>query len=156
MLRQWNTATRGWDDLFDGMSQLRNLMDAMLEAGPADGAAAQRLSFFGGAWPQINVADEGARLVVTAQVPGLAREDLKLTLADDVLTLRGERKLETPEGYAVHRREREAQRFTRSISLPCHVNADSVSASLREGVLTVSMDKAEHAKPRQIAVQSSS
>jgi len=152
MLDRWNT--RGWDDLFDGMNQLRSVMDRMLEPGWTGSAADPTMSFFAGGWPQINLADEGTRLVLTALVPGMARDDIQLTLANDVLTLKGERKLRAPEGYVSHRREREAQRFTRSVTLPCHIDPERVSASMTDGVLTVSLEKVERAKPRQISVES--
>jgi len=105
------------------------------------------------AWPKTNVYDTGAHLVVTADVPGLSEKDLHLTLATDSLSINGERKVEVPEGYSAHRQERSAVRFSRSLMLPCKVDADRTTAAVKDGVLSITLAKAPDAQPRQIAVR---
>lgn len=103
-------------------------------------------------WPRVNLYDTGASLLLTAEVPGTAPGDLQIQLENDVLTLRGERKVAVPQGYTAHRRERGSLSFTRSFNLPVKVDAERVSATLKDGVLSIEMVKAPEARPRQIAV----
>lgn len=104
-------------------------------------------------WPRISVHDTGSALVMVAEVPGLKDTDIKIEIAQDVLSLSGERKQDAPEGYAVHRRERALVKFSRSLALPCKVDADKATATVTDGVLTVTLPKAVEAQPRQIAVK---
>lgn len=108
-----------------------------------------------GGYPAINLYDAGSGFLIKAEVPGVSEKDLDLTLNQDVVTLSGERKADAPEGYSVHRRERSPVKFSRSFSLPSQVNPDKVKASLRDGVLTVRLEKTEAQKPRQISVKAS-
>jgi len=106
------------------------------------------------AFPLLNVWEEERSLVVEAEIPGLKLEDIEVLVSGDELTISGERKAETAEGTTVHRRERGVGRFSRVVRLPVEVNADAVEATLREGVLTVRLPKAESVLPRRIAVKS--
>jgi HSP20 family protein len=69
------------------------------------------------------------------------------------VTLKGERKVDVPEGLSVHRRERHAVRFAKSFELPTRVDADKVTATLKHGVLTLTLPKVAEAQPRQINVK---
>jgi HSP20 family protein len=109
----------------------------------------------GTSWPPISLYDEGNKLVLDADVPGLAERDIQLSLNQNVLSISGERKVEAPEGYAIHRQERGAIRFARSISLPCQVDTDKVAAHVKDGLLTVTMEKSKEAQPRQITIKAS-
>lgn len=106
-------------------------------------------------WPTASVSDQGQAWVLRAELPGLAEKDVELTVNADSVTLRAQRHLETPQGYAVHRRERAAFRVARSFALPTKIDPDKVEASLKNGVLTVTLAKAAEAQPRQIQVKSS-
>lgn len=106
-------------------------------------------------WPRVNLYDAGATLLLTAEVPGLATKDLQIQLENDVLTLTGERKVESPKGYTAHRRERGSLSFTRSFNLPTKVDPEKVTATLRDGILSLELGKAPQAQPRQIAIKSS-
>lgn len=97
--------------------------------------------------------DDGSNFVLRADVPGLAESDIQISVAGNTVTLKGERKLEVPEGHSVHRRERSAVRFAKSFELPARVDADKVTATLKHGVLTLTLPKAAEAQPRQIAVK---
>ena len=105
-----------------------------------------------GSWPRIGLFDRGEALLLRAEVPGVANDDLEINLDQGVLSLKGERKAEVPEGYSVHRQERGSLSFSRSFSLPCQVDAEKAKATLTDGVLTLSLPKMPEAKPRQIAV----
>jgi HSP20 family protein len=116
---------------------------------PWDGKA---LSFYSGSWPRTNVVDNGSSIVITAEVPGLSEKDIKLTLTQNVLQISGERKLEVPKGYTIHRQERPELSFSRSFSLPSRVNAESATATVKDGILTITLEKTPDAMPRQITV----
>jgi HSP20 family protein len=109
----------------------------------------------GGGWPRVSLDDRGDNLVLRAEVPGVAEKDLELQVQENTVSLRGERKEAVPEGHSVHRKERGDFRFARSFQLPTAVAADKVEAHLKNGVLTVTLPKAETAKPRKISVRSS-
>lgn len=115
-----------------------------------DGASPRARTAIGG--PRVGLFDRGSELVVRAELPGVAHSDLDITLDPSLLTLRGERTLDVPEGYAVHRRERAAMKFARSFTLPCRVDAEKAAAKLQHGVLTLVLPKVPEAQPRQIAV----
>jgi len=106
-------------------------------------------------WPRMNLWDEGRNLVLKADLPGLTDKEVQLQLTQDVLTVSGERKSDAPDGYSVHRQERQPSRFSRSFTLPYKVNAETITASLENGVLTVTLPKAPEAQPRQITVKAS-
>jgi HSP20 family protein len=101
----------------------------------------------------VSFEDEGSNFVLRADVPGLSENDVEISVAGNTVTLRGERKVEVPEGHSVHRRERTAVRFAKSLELPSRVDADKVNATLKHGVLTVTLPKAAEAQPRQINVK---
>lgn len=104
-------------------------------------------------WPRLSVYDTGSALVLYAEVPGLKDSDIKIEITQDVLSLSGERKADAPEGYAVHRRERAPVKFARNLTLPCKVDTDKATATVTDGVLTLTLPKVAEAQPRQIAVK---
>jgi HSP20 family protein len=105
--------------------------------------------------PRVNVHDAGSALVFSAEVPGFGDDDVNITLTQDVLTLSGKRKPEQFEGYSLQRRERLALDFSRSFALPVRVDPDKASASVKDGILTVRLEKAAEVKPRTISVRPS-
>ncbi len=107
-----------------------------------------------GEWvPQVDMSETKDELTVRAEVPGMDKEELSVTLQDNVLTLRGERKQETEAKSATfHRMERSYGSFVRSFTLPTLVQTDKVKAAYKDGVLTITLPKAEEAKPKEISV----
>ena len=102
--------------------------------------------------PSVDLAEGDENIVVTAELPGLKPEDVKVTVEDNVLTIEGEKKNESESGKGrTYRVERSFGRFARSFRLPA-VDADSISASYSEGILKVTLPKPENAKPKQISV----
>jgi len=101
----------------------------------------------------VTFEDDGSNFVLHADVPGLAENDFQINVAGNTLTLQGERKLEAPEGHSVHRRERSAFRFAKSYELPARVDAEKATATLKHGVLTLTLPKVAEAQPRQISVK---
>jgi HSP20 family protein len=109
--------------------------------------------FGSGVFPDFNVSDNGDMLFVEAEIPGVQAGDLDISVEGNTLVLRGERKPDSPENVSYHRRERVSGRFSKSITLPYEVQADNVEAQYQDGVLRLTLPKAEHAKPRSITVR---
>lgn len=105
-----------------------------------------------GAYPRTNLSDTGDNLEILAELPGVAKEDLIVKIQGNYLEISGTRKTDIPTGYQVHRAERSAAGFSRSFTLPCDVNAVQVTATLKDGILKMTLPKAETAKPRQISI----
>jgi len=105
-------------------------------------------------FPAMNVWANENQAVVTAEVPGMSADDLDLSVMGETLTVSGER---TPdhveEGIVYHRRERGCGKFSRSIELPFRVDANHVEASFGEGILSISLPRAEADKPKRIKIE---
>ena len=108
----------------------------------------------GGWTPAVDLHEDKDNVVVRAELPGMTKEAIGISLHEGVLTLSGERKFDEPsQDAAVCRSERFVGRFQRTLSLPAPVNPDKVTATYRDGILTVTLPKTEEAKPKQIAVK---
>ncbi len=103
--------------------------------------------------PVLDVHEDKDKFTVNLELPGLKREDISVHLEDGELVIAGERKsASVSDDTEIHRQERFYGKFTRSISLPATVKADAVKASYKDGILSVTLPKAEEAKPKQIDV----
>ena len=103
---------------------------------------------------RVDVREDGDDLLVEAEVPGLSKDDIEITVEDGVLTVAGEHKDATEQkDVHYHVRERRYGRVSRSFRLPSTADGDQVSAELKDGVLTVRVPTREEAKPRQIEVK---
>jgi HSP20 family protein len=131
------------------MEQLRRRMENAFEELDAGETGVGEL----GTFPRTNVYDTGKGYLFEMEVPGLSEKDINITLTQDVLTVSGERKADAPEGYAVHRQERLPYRFSRSYRVPARVNPDQCSATVKDGILSVTLEKAAEVQPRQISVK---
>ena len=135
---------------FDHLTNIRDEIDRLFESPVENGSS----DVFNTCAPALDVYEDSNSITVRAEVPGMKKEDLDISLHENVITISGERKNEkTYEGRKTSREERSLGRFTRSIHLPKPVDASKVKASYRDGVLTVVLPKAEGARPRQINVQ---
>jgi HSP20 family protein len=105
-------------------------------------------------FPAIDVAEHENEFVLLAEMPGVKKEDLKLTVENNALTLSGMRKpYEIPQDARVLLNEVRVREFSRSIEFPSDVEVDKIAAELQNGLLRVVLPKAEEAKPKQIAVE---
>ena len=109
----------------------------------------------GAAWvPPVDIFEEPDALRITAEVPGVSPDNLKISLENNVLSIHGTKEQVAQErSERVHRYERTYGAFERSFTLPTTVDANNIQASYENGVLTVTLPKVEKAKPRQIDVQ---
>jgi HSP20 family protein len=139
-----------WEPLREVMS-LRQAMDRLFED---SFVGLPHLKVNGMGEIPIDIYQEKDNLVVKAALPGVKPEEVDITLADDILTIRGEHQEEheTKEDDYLHR-ERYYGTFSRSVAIPFKVKGDKAEASFEEGVLTLTLPKADEAKPRQIKVK---
>ena len=106
-----------------------------------------------GVFPLLNLTENKDNYYIRAELPGMKAEDLGIQIVDKTLTISGERKIpEEGESVRYHRRERDAGRFSRAIGLPGEIDSDRIKAKMRDGILTVTIPKAEAAKPKLITV----
>lgn len=141
-----------WDP-FREMMTLRSTIDRLFD----DSFFGQRSEWQSVPWDlALDVLEESDEFVVKASLPGVNPDDLDITYTNNVLTIKGEIKQDKDvDEKHYHLRERRYGSFTRSISLPSSVKSDAISAQYEAGVLTLHLPKAEEAKPKRIAIQSS-
>ncbi len=103
--------------------------------------------------PSVDIAETKDEVIVKAEVPGMTREDISISLSDNVLTLRGEKKKEKEEkGKTFYRMERSCGSFVRSFTLPTAVLANKVKAVYKDGVLEITLPKSEQVKSKEIPI----
>ncbi len=140
-----------WPDFssaLEDVERARRQMDRLVSAftGPGAGLTVS------GVFPPLLVREDGDKIHVEAEVPGIRPEDIEISVHGKTLTLTGQRKPEeTPNGN-YHRRERKWGSFSKAITLPDDVDAEKVQAECKDGVLKIVLPKAEHMKPRKIAI----
>ncbi|HEC79287.1 MAG TPA: Hsp20/alpha crystallin family protein [candidate division WOR-3 bacterium] len=104
--------------------------------------------------PVMDVVESNGNIEVKAELPGMKKEDIKVTVKDNILSVSGERKQEKEtKDKTFHRIERYYGKFCRSIELPSEVDPDKVKATYKDGVLNITLPKPESAKPKQIEVE---
>lgn len=105
------------------------------------------------AFPAVNVWTGPDSVVVTSELPGVGSDDLDIAVVGDTLTIRGTRTPNQPgEGATYHRRERGHGRFTRVLQLPFRVESDEVNAAFKNGVLSITLPRAQADRPKKIQV----
>ena len=132
-------------------ANLRDDLDTLLELPFLTGSPQTQL--FTGWTPALDLYQNNDNVIAVVELPGLRKEDIEISLHDGTLTIGGERKSETnANGENATRTERFTGKFRRSITLPTRVDANKVNATYKDGILTVTLPKAEEAKPKQIQV----
>lgn len=141
----------GWTGL-NRLTDLRDEIDRLFETPLAE--LARSSQFLGGWSPALDVYEDKDSVIVKAELPGMKKEEIDISLHDGMLSVSGERKAQEEVGDAeVYRSERFVGRFQRTVSLPTPVAPDKVKAQYRDGILTVTLPKTEEAKPKHIDVQ---
>jgi HSP20 family protein len=136
---------------FGRLSSLRDELDRLFESPWAELSRTSQL--LSGWTPALDVHEDKDNFVVHAELPGMKREEIEVSLHDGALGISGERKLEKKyEEAEVYRTERFFGKFQRTVTLPAPVAADKVKAQYKNGVLTITLPKTEAAKPKQIEV----
>lgn len=105
-------------------------------------------------YPAVNIWADEESAIITAEIPGVSKDELDINVTGDTLTVSGARKLEDlPEGAKYHRQERSYGEFSRSIRLPYTVDVNKVKASFKNGILEVTLPRIEAEKPKKIVVK---
>ena len=145
-LTRWRPTQAVFPPVWDIQNEINRVFDNLW--GPEE-------SKLRGMWsPAVDIAETRDEIVVSADLPGLEKENIKVNVENNVLTFSGERKQETKtEESNVHRLERSYGFFSRSFALPATVKSDKIKAAYKDGVLRLMLPKVEEAKPRQIAVE---
>ena len=132
---------------FDALFDLQRALDATRASD-----FLSRGTSAGGTYPPVNVFRQGEDFVVVTELPGIDRDNVDIQVKDNRVRISGRKAIGYGEGASLHRRERVAGRFDRTISIPVEVDADRVKAEYRNGVLALFLPRAERDKPRTIAI----
>lgn len=143
-LTRWNPVTRSpWL----GRDPFVQFMDSFFNGEPSQEVSNRDWS------PAVDIRENEDAFLVHAELPGLSKDDVEITLENNILKLSGERRFEKDvEEKEYHRVERAYGTFTRAFSLPSRVDSTGVTASFADGVLTITVPKVEEAKPRKISI----
>jgi HSP20 family protein len=148
--RFFNVPNWGFSKSFREFDRLRREMDELF--GALSGGTLPMPS--AGVFPLANVTEDKENYYVRAELPGVKSNELDIQVTAEGISISGERKIPVEgDNVRYHRREREAGKFSRSISLPGEIDVNKVKASMENGVLKVTIPKSEVAKPRQITVK---
>lgn len=146
----------GWD-IFREMESIRREMDEMFRGYGLGRALEPSFATTLGArsYPRINMREDEENFYLETLIPGVDPKALEMTVLKNTLTLSGERRSDEQEQVTWHRRERSTGHFMRTIDIPSEIDVDKVRADYENGVLTITMPKAEAAKPKRIEVKAS-
>jgi HSP20 family protein len=138
-----------WEPFRDLVS-LRTDMDRLFNAF-FGGLSEEREGFWS---PVLDIEENNGNLMVKAEIPGMTKDDIKVTVRDNMLSITGERKQEEEtKDKTFHRIERCYGKFSRVITLPTELQSDKIKATYKDGILNITLPKSESAKPKQIDVE---
>lgn len=149
-LSRWNSEFPAFRGLLSLQHDMNRIVDEFFRGDQlADANFTQR------DWhPAVDIIENRDRYTLNAELPGISKEEVQVTLENNVLTIRGEKKTNADQKEGdVHRVERRYGSFERSFTLPAAVDVNKIDAQFRDGVLTLTLPKAEEAKPRAIDVK---
>ena len=106
----------------------------------------------GGAYPSLNIFRKGDDFMLVAEVPGISKSDIDLQIKGGTIRLSGTKAVKYGEKASLHRRERLAGRFDRSVTLPVEIDPEGVKAECRDGILALFLPRSERDKPRSIKI----
>lgn len=153
-LQKWSPSGIGRWNPFKEMEELQERMSRAFGMAPLRGNGGQELMSMAEWAPPVDITEDDKEFLIKAELPGMKREDVKVSVEDGVLTLTGERKSEHEEKTKKqHRIERSYGRFERSFGLPNEADAAKVSAEFKDGVLQVHLPKNPDAKPRSVEIK---
>lgn len=137
-------------DILGMQREINHMFDRFFRGGVLDDAELPATTWA----PAVDLAEKNDAYIAKVELPGVSKDDVKITLQDNVITIRGEKKDEKETNESnYHRVERSYGSFQRSFNLPSAVKGDKVDAQYKDGILTISLPKAEEAKHKQIEVK---
>jgi HSP20 family protein len=131
----------------DALFQLQHALESRLESAWLRDATAGS-----GAFPPINVFQQGDSLVAIVELPGVNKSDLEIQAKDNTIRISGKKAVSFPEKISLHRRERLSGSFDRTLTVPMQIDAGAIKAEYRNGVLALFIPRAESDKPRAITI----
>ena len=131
------------DALFEFQRGLESRLDSEWLRGATAGS---------GAFPPINVFQQGDSLVAIIELAGVNKSDLEIQAKDNTIRISGNKEFAYPEKVSIHRRERHSGMFDRTLTVPIQIDADHIKAEYRDGVLALFIPRAESDKPRTISI----
>jgi HSP20 family protein len=134
-------------DPFEALFEFQRALESRLESDWLRSATAGT-----GAFPPINVFQQGDDLVAILELPGIDKGDLQLEAKNNTIRISGKKEIVYDEGTSVHRRERHSGTFDRTLTVPIQIDADRVKAEYCDGVLALFIPRAESDKPRSISI----
>ena len=105
-----------------------------------------------GSFPPVNVFSQGEDFVIIAELPGVKKEDLDIQVKGDEVRIRGKKTIEYDDDVSIHRRERGAGQFDRTLNIPAQIDGERVTAEYRDGILKLHLPRAESDKARSVAI----
>jgi HSP20 family protein len=132
---------------FDALFALQHDLEATLASGWLGSGTAGTGSF-----PPINVFQQGDDFVAIVELPGVDKDSLQIEAKENTIRIAGRKTIRNAEKASVHRRERVTGSFDRTIAVPVQIDPDAIRAELRDGVLALSIPRAERDKPRKITI----
>ncbi len=142
VFKELDNLRREMDEAFRGAGYNRSLGTTFLSP-----AASRRL-------PMVNFSEDESHVYIEALVPGIEPKDVDLSVLRNTVTISGERKpFVEKEGQIVHRSELGSGKFSRTLELPVDIDPEKVSACCKDGIMQITLGKAEHAKPKKIAIK---
>ncbi len=136
-----------FNDPFEALFALQRSLDARLGSDWMDSGTGG-----GGAFPPINIFEQGHDFVAVIELPGIERKDLEVQAKQNTIRVSGRKSIAYDDGASIHRRERIWGSFDRTLSLPIGIDPDRIRADYRDGVLTLVIPRAESEKPRTIKI----
>jgi HSP20 family protein len=137
----------GFADPFDTLLNLQRSLDSTMTSDWL-----QDLTPSSGPFPPINVFRQGEELLSIVELPGVEKKDLQIEAKENSIRIFGKKTVQYPEDASLHRRERLAGEFDRTLSLPVQIDADRIKAEYRDGILALYLPRAERDKPRNIKI----
>ena len=131
----------------DALFDLQRALEARLDSDWLQGATGGT-----GAFPPINVFQQGDNLVAIVELPGVDKANLEIQAKDNAVRISGTKAVTYPEGVSVHRRERLTGTFDRTLTVPMQIHAEGIKAEYRDGVLALFIPRAAADKPRTITI----
>ncbi len=138
---------------WDPWREIEDMFDRYTRAGGVPRGGGQEVARPGDWTPRVDIAETDQAFVIKAEVPEVKKDDVKITVDNGILSICGERKREKEEqGKTFHRVERFYGQFTRSFTLPENVDEDNITATFKDGMLSLEIPKTEKAQPKAIEV----
>jgi HSP20 family protein len=134
-------------DALDALLDFQRALESRLESDWLRGATSGT-----GAFPPINVFQQGDNLVAIIELPGVNKSDLEIQAKNNTIRISGKKNSAYPEKGSLHRRERLSGTFDRTLTVPIQIDADRIKAEYRDGVLALFIPRAESDKPRSISI----